>query len=81
MRSLYGMSNPHYAVISGYKTRLIQQDIVEAVTDNLSDLTGLLVGVDPSQWGRLDALEGAYDRVLAQTTMFEECWIYVSKYN
>lgn len=81
MRSAYGMTNPRYAVVRGYSTRVILRDIVEASRDNGRDLTGLLVDVDPSQWGRLDALEGGYERVKVRTSRGKKCWMYVSKYN
>lgn len=93
MRDSYYMSNPEYAVVHGYKTVALDiagSDIVEAVPDESSDLTGLLVDVAPyvntgfklrNNWERLDALEHGYDRVKVTTTLGDRAWMYVQKGN
>lgn len=76
-RKCYGMTNPEYATVPGYIT--MGRHIVQAVkVDNPSiALTGLTVDIDPEYWGRLDALEGGYARVLVTTDDEEELYMYV----
>lgn len=73
------MSNPVYATVLDYTT--FGHHIVEAkkIEGYGLALTGLTVDVDPSAWGRLDALEGGYNRELVTTTDGEELWMYVGK--
>ena len=78
-RDAYGMSNPEYATVADYLTvghHIVEAQKVEGV--GLA-LTGLTVDVDPRHWGRLDALEGGYDRITVQTEDGEPVWMYASK--
>lgn len=79
-RAHYGMSNPQYDVVAGFLT--MGAHIVQAVPiPERPDiaLTGLVVDVDPSYWGRIDRLEGAYDRVTITTVNSVQAYIYVGK--
>lgn len=91
-RDRYLMSNPQYATVKGYKTVSASHrgDIVKAVAtgDNNDVLTGLVVDVEPgaiwhygalNNWERLDALEGAYNRIEIRTTDDTACWMYVAR--
>lgn len=79
MRKAYNMKNPRYATVPGYVT--VGDYIVKAhnVDDKRIALTGLLVDVDPVDWGRIDALESGYDRVRVQTCTKENAYMYVAK--
>ena len=80
MREAYGMTNPQYATVKDYITQGGQ--IVWAVPVDPefgTALTGLLVDADPNQWERLDAMEGAYDRVQVITTNGDEAYMYVAR--
>lgn len=76
-RVAFGMVNPRYAVVHGYKTVRIAQDIVEAVRDDGADLTGLLVDIPRAYLDDLDSLERGYTRVKEKTLRGEKCWMYV----
>ena len=79
IRKSYGMSNPQYRTVSGYIT--IGDFIVQAIPIKSKEvqLTGLIVDVDPTQWEKIDKLEGNYDRIKVSTTSGETVWMYVSK--
>lgn len=78
-RRNYGMSNPKYSTVKGFVTA--GEHIVEAVRVDIEQLalTGLTVDVDPAYWTRIDALEYGYDRILVETTMGEEVYMYAQK--
>lgn len=79
-RLRYGMSNPEYATVAGYLT--MGNQIVEAIAvPERPDiaLSGLVVDVEPSQWERLDRLEGGYKRITITTTDKQQAWMYAGK--
>lgn len=75
-RDSYGMTNSRYTTVKNYATVPIGGHIVAATPLKGYDLTGLIVEVDPNFWTRIDALEGAYDRIKVQT-FWGEAWMYV----
>lgn len=76
-RQAYGMTNPEYATVKDYAT--FGGYIVQAVhiPESGLSLTGLLVTPNEEQWGRVDALEAAYDRVIITTTDGDRAYMYV----
>lgn len=72
-RRYYGMSNPEYAVVKGYKTVLKgRNNIVEAVVDPSAALTGLIVRLSNDyDWRALDRLERGYMRIKVLTSWAE----------
>lgn len=73
-REYYGMTDPVYYTIPGFKT--IGNYIVRAIrSDSEDSLTGLLVTPDESRWEQLDALEQNYKRIKVQDNVF----MYVDK--
>lgn len=78
-RAVYGMGQPRYAVVEGYKTRLIVRNIVEAVPDKSGALTGLIVELPASNFETLDSLERGYDRIKVKTTSGTEAFMYVAR--
>jgi hypothetical protein len=78
-RRHYGMVNPRYDTVSDYAT--YGGSIVTAYKQEDAGLalTGLTVDVPKSNWGRLDALEGGYDRVTVKTNTGKQVFMYVGK--
>jgi gamma-glutamylcyclotransferase (GGCT)/AIG2-like uncharacterized protein YtfP len=78
-RDRYGMYNAMYTTVPGYKT--VGDYIVQAVPDYDdpdTELTGLIVQVDPSYWERLDSLEQNYNRITVRTSTNELAYMYAA---
>ena len=84
-RRSMGMSNPRYATVMDYVTfgnRVVQAFYMPNTKKDGRwgcSLTGLLLDINPSYWGRLDALERGYERIRIKTTSGVEAWMYVGK--
>lgn len=76
-RQRYGMVGHRYSTVPDYAT--FGGGIVRAVRipGNGLSLTGVVTTPDQTQWDRLDALEGGYDRVEVTTTNGERVYMYV----
>lgn len=77
-RLAYGMSNPLYTTVNGWAT--VGSGIVQAVKAPYEyALTGLIVDVDSSCWGKLDRLESGYERILVTTVDNEQAYMYAER--
>lgn len=81
MRNSYDMTEPRYATVKDYATVGVTQNghIVQAIKVDGAVLTGLIVNIPSSQWERLDALEGGYDRIRIVTTDNEHAYMYAER--
>lgn len=79
-RREFGMSNPRYAVVLGYKTISWYGSIVQAVpSENKDALTGMTVDVPLSAWKGIDELESGYDRIKILTVQGVSAFMYVRR--
>lgn len=78
-RQAFGMANPHYATVKDYVTYGSQIVVAHHQANAGLALTGLVVTMDPTKWGRLDALEHGYNRILITTTDGDRAYMYAGK--